>query len=212
MSIEEQIRNFNGQPLTRQILLDILKDYKRPHDKINELVKQKSLVPVKRGVFVPGPKLQLVQPDPFLLANHLYRPSYVSLETALSYWGLIPERVYEITSMTTDRTKEYNTAVGRFTYLHLPLTYYFFGQKQVALAENQLALVATPEKALCDKLIATSGLLFRSSIQLKAWLLEDMRMDRESLRKLQTRNIHSWLKAAPKKKVIELLIKILEDL
>jgi hypothetical protein len=212
MEFEETIKRFGGQPLTRQILLEILKDYKRPHDKIHELVRQQALIPVKRGVFVPGPRLHLTQPEPFLLANHLNGPSYVSLETALSYWRLIPEQVYEIASATTERSKEYHTPVGRFTYTHLPLPYYAFGQMQVTLAENQVALIASPEKAVCDKLITTSGLLFRSLAPLKNWLLEEMRMDREVLRNLQTRTIRSWLPAAPKKKVLELLVNILEDL
>jgi hypothetical protein len=212
MKFEQEIQNFSGQPLTRQILLDVLKDYKRPQDKISELVRKKELIPVKRGVFIPGPHSRLLQPEPFLLANHLYGPSYISLETALSYWRLIPEQAFEIASMTIDRSKKYKTSVGRFTYTHLPLPYYSFGIKQVKLAENQVALVASPEKAICDKLIATSGLLFRSVTQLKGWILEEMRMDPEGLRNLQTRTIHDWLSEAPKRKTLELLIKILDDL
>ena len=91
MDLAEPLREFEGQPLTRQLLMDLLKDYKRPYDKISEMVNQQELIPVKRGIFVPGPKLHIRQPEPFLLANHLRGPSYVSLETALSYWGLIPE-------------------------------------------------------------------------------------------------------------------------
>jgi hypothetical protein len=198
--------------VTRQILLENLKDYKRPQDKISELVRQQKLIPVKRGVFVPGPRLRLQQPEPFLLANHLFGPSYVSLETALSYWRIIPEQVFEIASITTERAKEFQTPVGRFTYTHLPLPYYAFGQMPVTLAEKQVALLASPEKALCDKLISTPGLLFRGRAPLKDWLLEEMRMDREALRNLQTRMMRSWLKDVPKKKVIKLLIDILDDL
>ncbi len=212
MSFEEKIEPFSGQPLTRQILLENLKDYKRPQDKISELVRQQKLIPVKRGVFVPGSRLHLRQPEPFLLANHLYGPSYVSLETALSYWRFIPEKVFEIASITMERTKELQTPVGRFTYTHIPLPYYAFGQMPITLAEKQVALVASPEKALCDKLITTSGLLFRGRAPLKDWLLEEMRIDREALRNLQTGIMRSWLKEVPKRKVIELLIDILDDL
>jgi hypothetical protein len=77
---------------------------------------------------------------------------------------------------------------------------------------NQVALIATAEKALCDKIVTTSGLLFRSVIQLKEWLLEDMRMEKDVLRRLQPRLIRNWLIKAPKKKTLQLLIKILEDL
>ena len=212
MTFQEAIQDFGGQPLTRQVLLNLLKDYKRPFDKITELVKQKALIPVKRGIFVPGPILNIPQPEPYLLANHLMGPSYVSLESALSHWRMIPEQVYEISSVTTGRSKVYNTPLGRFSYMHLPLPYYSFGQQSLELAKNQVALVATAEKALCDKIITTSGLLFRSSVQLLAWLTEDMRMDKEVLRTLQTGMIRDWLDESPKKDSLQLLVKTLEDL
>jgi len=212
MRPEETLQHFSGQPLTRQLLLDLLKAYKRPHDKIAEMVRQQILTPVKRGLFIPGPATKVGQPEPFLLANHLYGPSYVSMETALSHWGLIPEKVYEIASMTTRRSVEYDTKAGRFTYSHLDLPYYTFGQQQLKLSERQTALVARPEKALCDKIIATSGLLFRSGISLRLWLTEDMRMDRDRLRSLRPEMIRSWAKDAPKQESILLLAKTLEDL
>ena len=192
--------------------MGMLKDYKRPYDKINDLVRKQALIPVKKGIFVPGPSLHLRSPEPFLLANHLYGPSYISMETALSHWGLIPEKVFEISSATTGRSQSYETSIGRFSYSHLTLPYYSFGQQQVTMEENQVALVATPEKALCDKLVTTSGLLFRSLVQLKEWLIEDMRMDKDVLRRLQPRLIRSWLTNAPKKTTLQLLVKIIEDL
>src|SRR5947207_11115661 len=100
MDIHRTLQHFDGQPVTRQVLLNLLKDYKRPFDKINEWVKQQVLIPVKRGVFVAGPASRAAQPEPYLLANHLLGPSYVSMETALSYWRLIPEQVFEISSAT----------------------------------------------------------------------------------------------------------------
>ena len=103
MLIERAIKQFEGQVLTRQILLDLLKDYKRPNDKINELVKQQVLLPVKKGLYVPGTAIDVRQPGPFLVANYLMGPSYVSMESALAYWRLIPEFVYEISSATIKR-------------------------------------------------------------------------------------------------------------
>jgi hypothetical protein len=212
MEFREEIQDYGGQPLTRQILLDLLKDYKRPFDKIAELVRQKVLIQVKRGIFIAGPALSIPQPEPFLLSNHLSGPSYVSLETALSHWQLIPELVYEITSVTTGRSKTYQTPIGRFSYTHLPLPYFSFGQQQLELARKQVALVASPEKALCDKIVATSGLLFRSPKQMSAWLIEDMRMNREVLGTLKTDTIGDWINQSPKKDSLQLLVKTLGQL
>jgi predicted transcriptional regulator of viral defense system len=192
--------------------MSLLKDYKRPYDKISELVRKDELIQVKRGLFVPGPATRLRQPEPFLLANHINGPSYVSLESALSFWGLIPEQVYEITSVTTGRSQTYDTKIGRFSFMHLPLSYYSFGQQQVELADLQVALVASAEKAICDKIVTTAGLIFRSSAQVRAWLMEDMRMDRELLRKLRPAMIRDWLPGAPKSDSLKMLVKTLEEL
>jgi len=212
MSFQEAIQAYTEQPLTKQLLLDILKEYKRPHDKIDELVKQQMLVQVKRGLYIPGPKLNIVSPEPFLIANHLYGPSYVSIDSALSYWGLIPERVYEISSVTTNNSKTFKTRIGRFSYTYMPLPYYCLGIKQVALTKRQTVLMASKEKALCDKIITTSGVLLRSVKQTLAFLVEDFRIDKEQLRSFDATAIDNWLKDAPKENSLKILVKTLKSI
>ena len=212
MILTEELENYEGQPLTRQVLMHILKDYKRPYDKINELTKAKKLIPIKRGVFIPGPATPMVVPEKILLANHLWGPSYVSSDSALSYWGMIPERVYETVSMTTNRTKTYRTPIGRFSYIRLPLPYYSFGIQRIELASRQMALIANREKAICDKIITTPGLKLRSVKQTKHYLMEDLRISREILRELNTALVNDYLPDAPKAESISILIKTLNDL
>jgi hypothetical protein len=65
--------------------------------------------------------------EPMEIANPLYGPSYISLEYALSYYGLIPERVESITSVTTKRSKKFITPLGSFSYEHIPLKAYPIG-------------------------------------------------------------------------------------
>jgi len=212
MAFQEQILAYAEQPITKQLLMDMLKEYKRPHDKVDELVKQQMLVQVKRGLYIPGPKTNIVSPEPFLIANHLYGPSYISLDAALSYWGLIPERVYEISSVTTQHSKSYKTTVGKFSYTHIPLPYYSFGIKKAALSKKQTVLIASPEKALCDKIICTSGLLLRSLKQATELLLEDFRIGKERLRSLDAAVIDSWVKDAPQQNSLKTLVKTLTNL
>jgi hypothetical protein len=212
MDFEKNIRKYAGQPLLKQVLLDLLKEYKRPFDKLDDLVKQQVLTQVRRGVYIPGPNLDMQGPEPFLLANHLYGPSYVSLDAALSYWELIPEQVYEITSVTTRNTRQFISAAGRFTYRHMPSPWYSYGIQQVKLADKQTALLAGKEKALCDKLIATAGLQLRSIPQARQLLTEDLRMEPETLKSLDTEMMAGWLSEAPKRRTIEILIKTLDSL
>jgi hypothetical protein len=190
--------------------MEALSSYGRPNDKISEMLKSGELLALRRGLYVPGPELDLPLPNNFLIANHLRGPSYISLESALSYWGLIPERVYEISSVTTKTSKTYETAIGRFSYQHLMTPYYSFGIKSVRLTDMQTALVASPEKALCDKIILTSGILLRSIPQALDFLLEDMRLDEDLLRGFDIATIHSWIEDAPKKNSLQMLVNTLE--
>lgn len=212
MEFRDAIENFAEQPITKQILLEVLRGYKRPYDKIAELVKQGMLILVKRGIYVPGANLKIAEPELFLLANHLLGPSYVSVETALAYWGFIPEKVYEISSVTTQNSKIYNTAIGRFGYTHLPLPYYAFGIQQVELTSKQVVLMASPEKALCDKIICTSGIQLRSTRQVKEFLMDDLRIDNEVLRNMRFQEIEKWIHDSPKNASLTMLVKTIQEL
>ena len=212
MDFRYKAKPFVHAPLTRQVMLDLLKDYKRPNDKISELVKNGDLVALKNGLYVFGDKIDLPSLEPFLIANHLWGPSYISLESAMSYWGLIPERVYEISSITMKLSKKYATPKGRFSYRSMPLPYYSFGIYSTTLSPNQVALVASPEKALCDKIIATAGIFLRSPSQTMNFLLDDLRIDLEWIQKLKANEIDSWIEDAPKKDSLKMLVKTLDGL
>ena len=212
IAFREAIQEYAEEPLTRQVLMNLLKDYKRPNDKINELVKKGELTQLKKGFYIPGPKLNTPRPGSFLIANHLWGPSYISLETALSYWAFIPERVFEVSSIALKRTKTYITPIGRFSYFHTPLPYYSFGIQSISFTQKQTILIASPEKAICDKIVMTSGVFLLSTKQVLEFLIDDMRMEEDMLRRLKIQEMNSWLEAAPKKTSLELLVKTLKDL
>lgn len=199
-------------PVTHQIVAEILAEYDRPNDKIGELLKSGELQSLRRGLYMSGPEADLPAPEPFLIANHLRGPSYVSLEAALWHWGIIPERVYEVSSVTLKTSKIYVNPAGRFSYQHLAAPYYSFGIRSVRLTSKQHALVASPEKAICDKIILTSGILLRSVHQAKEFLIEDMRMDEDILRRLDLSAMRAWIEDAPKKNSLAMLVKMLETL
>lgn len=212
MDFTRQIKKYTNAPLTRHLLLEILREYKRPNDKISELIKSGELISLRRGIYVPGPQTELPIPEPFLIANHLRGPSYVSLEAALSYWGFIPEQIYEISSVTVKTSKKYRTPLGRFDYQQLTTPYYSFGIRHVQLKQNQIALIASPEKAICDKIVLTPKVNLRSVKQTKAFLFEDLRMEEDQLMKLDLEMIMSWIEDAPKKNSLKMLISTLKTL
>jgi hypothetical protein len=212
MNFREIIKQYAEAPIPRHLILELLSDYQSPNDKISELIKSKELISIRRGLYTTGPKLDLPSPEPFLIANHLRGPSYVSLESALSYWNMIPERAYEISSVTIKTSTLYKTPLGRFSYHQLKIPYYSYGIKSIEYSPKQTMLVASPEKALCDKVVLTPNINLRSIKQTREFLIEDLRMDSEVLSALDTKLMELWIKNAPKKSSLEMLIKTLIEL
>lgn len=212
MDIKQLLSEYEGQPITHQLLIGLLKDYSRPNDKIKALKDEGILESVKRGFYVAGKETNITRPERSLIANHLYGPSYVSMDAALMHYGLIPERVYTVTSMTTKPSKSFKTPMGMFTYHYLQLPYYSFGLDTVLLNTNQQVIIATPEKALADKIATTSGILLRSMSSARDYVIEDLRMDESELKKFDTSSMLTWLPNAPKKESLAMLIKMIKRL
>jgi len=111
---------------------------------------------LRRGVYMVAPPYQKVRPHPFLIANHLQRASYVSGQSALSLYGLIPDVVQLITSVTAGRPELLETPLGIFEFRHIKPEL-LCGYRMIDLGKNQQALVSVPEKALLDLVYLTPG-------------------------------------------------------
>src|SRR4030065_925655 len=112
--------------------------------------KKKGLVlEVKKGLYVLNEHDRKITPSRYFLANQIYEPSYVSTEFALGYYDLIPERVVDVTSVTTRKTARFENPFGLFLYQHVGIPCFegFIEKKE----ENDLSfMIATPEKAVID--------------------------------------------------------------
>lgn len=212
MPFRRKIKEYVNVPLTHQLVSEVLTGYRRPNDKISELINSGFLISLRRGLYVPGPESDLPVPHLFVVANHLRGPSYISLESALSYRGIIPERVPETCSITLKASFAYDTPVGRFTYRHLDSPYYSFGIERMEVAPGQFAMVASAEKAICDKIITTSGINLRSRSQTLDFLVEDLRIDEETLGTLNAAKIERWTEDAPKRTSLQMLVKTIRSL
>lgn len=158
-------------------LMDRLKEYAQPRQKIRVWLQNKMLLRVKKGIYVFG---QSSSRGPYCLehlANIIYGPSIISLEYALSFYGWIPESVHEVTSVTTGRNKIFNTPVGRFNYRHQSRKYFPYGTTDI-LIKNRHVLMATPEKALLD-LLYFSKPIISSQNEFNEHLFENLRINEE---------------------------------
>ena len=114
------------------------------------------LIQLRRGLYTLAAPYATSPPDPLAVASRLRVPSYVSLQTALSYHGVIPESAPVVTSVTTNRPGRLETPLGAFLYRHIKRAL-FWGYREVDDGEGQKAFVAVPEKALLDLFYLTPG-------------------------------------------------------
>ncbi len=115
---------------------------------VREWVKKDYLIPLKRGLYIFSSQWRKIQPSVVFMANFLVLPSYVSLEQALGFYEIIPEKVTVITSVTTKKTKIFKNSVGSFEYRSIKEDLFFGFKKEID--NNQEFFIALPEKALLD--------------------------------------------------------------
>ena len=168
-----------------QTLLDQLRDYARPRDKITDLLRKRIIIRVKKGLYVFGDDYRKKPFSKELLANLIFGPSYVSIDYALHYYGLIPEYVQTVLSVTTGRSREFKTPVGRFVYRHLPLTAFRLGMDRIEIDNGRAFLMALPEKALADKLYLDSqGINLTTLDAMERYLEDHLRIDMVELNRM----------------------------
>jgi hypothetical protein len=184
--------------------------YRRPNDKISQWLADQSLIAIKRGLYVCNPSLTGQPLSLPLIANQLYGPSYVSVDYALSHYGLIPEAVHQITSVTTRRGKTYDTPIGRFSYERLASQVYPLGIVSTRNDAGHYYLMASKEKALCDKLILTSNLSITSSASLLSYLDQDLRLDMNQLADFDPAIVRRIAAVGVKRRLLESLCLLLE--
>lgn len=131
---------------------DILSSAKNRQAFLNQLKRWQNkglVIKLKRGLYLLQKEERKVEPSYFFIANQLYSPSYVSLEYALHFYGLIPERVNTVTSATTKKTTRFKNETGIYTYQHLkPVA--FRGFKAMKETNDLNYFIAEPEKAVVD--------------------------------------------------------------
>lgn len=142
---------------------------------VKRAVKEGLLVRVKRGLYLIATKIKRLLPNEFELALIIYRPSFVSLESALSYHGWIPEAVYTTTCVSTKRAKEFETPIGIFSYKCVPVEGFYIGVDRIETKTGSM-FIATPWRALAD-LIYIKRKDWKNLVQLS----NDLRIDIDTL-------------------------------
>lgn len=182
-------------------LLDALQEYACPRDKISDLLSKDVIVRVKKGLYVFGDSYRNAPYSREVLANLIYGPSCISLEYALHYHGLIPERTEALTSVTTKRPKQFQTPVGLFIYKNVPEVGFHIGLQRIELGRGRAFLMACPEKSLADKLRSDRGLKIRSQKECLEYLVTSLRVEENDLMNLDSGLLEKIAAAYGSKKI-----------
>jgi len=158
-------------------VIHALSQYKNPRVKINDLLKKGEIIRIKKGLYVFGPALAQKPYSKETLANLIYGPSYISLEYALSFYGLIPEKVETVTSVTNKRKKLFRTPVGVFSYAYINPDLFPHGTTLHRIDDRHTILIATKEKAVCDTLYFTKKLA--GIADMETYLFKNLRINRD---------------------------------
>jgi hypothetical protein len=150
MKFDELLASASKQPFFETgLLLAGAVDPTDVRRQLSRWVQAGRVIQLRRGLYTLAAPYRQNPPHPFLIANSMLPGSYVSLQSALAYYGLIPEYVVQTLSVTTQRPAHWRNALGDFRFQHLAL-HLFFGYQQASFTPGQDAFIALPEKALLD--------------------------------------------------------------
>lgn len=203
--MNQALSNIQKEEFDYVTLCQALADYASPRDKIRSMLRKQEIIRIKKGLYILGESYRKRPFSRELLANLIYGPSYISLEYALSHHGLIPERVETITSTTCGGNRSFSTPIGLFTYWSVHAAYYSVGVDLVSNDADVSFLMATPEKALADKISRDRGLNISSRKDMAAYLQDDLRIDEAALRQLNIKLIEEIAGRTSSRKVRLLL-------
>lgn len=201
--------NIGNVPFDLNVLASVFPETKHIIEKARRLESDGKIIRLKRGLYVASPEETGKVLNRNLIANHIYGPSYVSLQTALRHYGLIPERVHLIQSLTTKHSRSFETPVGSFDYESCRMEYFPIGVRPEN--ENGITyLIATPEKALCDLINYSKGVNLRFMKDVALYLEEDIRFDMDALSGLDISILENCAAYSRKSQNINTLIKYIK--
>lgn len=195
-------------PITTSVIESLYSELKSTNKKVAWLEKQGYIIRLKRGLYVVSPKYSGKMLSTELIANHLYAPSYISMSTALRYYGLIPEAVYVNQSMTIKHSRHFQTPIGNYDYKYISREAFPIGLRSLQKGDYAF-LIASPEKALCDLIANSSKVYLRYMKDVENYLEHDIRMDMEEFYKFDQSVLEEYMKVGKKVESISMVLKFL---
>jgi len=209
--VKSPLEQLGNIPVTAAALESLFPLIKGGNQKIRLLERDNQIIRLKRGLYVCNPKVTGIPLSTGLIANHLYPPSYVSMSSALRYYGLIPEEVYVMQSMTLKHSRDFDTPIGRFEYTYISKDVFPVGLTSIK-EKDYAFVIATPEKALCDLIANSPGVNLRYPKDAILYLEEDLRMELSELKQMNPAILEEYVKVGKKAESILTLLRLKKQL
>ena len=206
--MDRKLTEIGTIPVTTSIIESLYPELKSADKKVTWLEKQGIIIRLKRGLYVINPEYSGKTLSSELIANHLYTPSYISMSTALRYYGLIPEAVYVHQSMTVKHSRNFQTPVGSYDYKYISREAFSIGVRSMHKGDYAF-LIASPEKALCDLIANSSKVNLRYMKDVEIYLEQDIRMDMDEFYKMDETIFKDYIKVGKKADSISRLLKFM---
>lgn len=206
--MNKSLKEIGNIPVTTSIIESLYPGLKSAEKKVAWLEKNGYIIRLKRGLYVINPEYTGKAISSELAANHIYAPSYISMSSALRYYGLIPEAVYAHQSMTVKHSRSFDTPIGFYDYKHISREAFPIGVKSIHRGDYAF-LIASPEKALCDLIANSPKVNLRYLKDVQTYLEDDIRMDIEELYKMDMRIFEDYVKVGKKADSVSTLLKFI---
>ena len=203
-----RLKKIGNIPVTTSVIESLYPELKSLNKKVVWLEKNGYIIRLKRGLYVVNPEHSGKTLSSELIANHLYAPSYISMSTALRYYGLIPEAVYIHQSMTVKHSRSFQTPIGNYDYKYIARDAFSVGVRSINKGDYAF-LMASPEKALCDLIANSSKVNLRYMKDVEVYLENDIRMDMDEFYKMDATIFEDYIKVGKKADSISVLLKLL---
>jgi len=141
--------------------------------------QKKEIMTLKPGLYCLSEQFRRKNPHPFVIASLLCSPSYISMESALKYHGLIPEAIYQVISVSSHRTKTFKTPLGNFFYSKIPCQKFRAGVKCIKINNNTWAFIADPVRAIADLIYKNKEVTWE--FENMSYIYESLRIEQDDL-------------------------------
>lgn len=206
--MKDELYTLGNTPVTSATIASLYPKLSGSNQKVAALENSGEIIRLKRGLYVVNPEISGKRISIELAANHIYSPSYISMLSALRWYGLVPERVSTVQSMTVKHSRDFTNSLGSFEFTRIGRNVFPIGLRSEE-SEGASFIIASPEKALCDLIANTSGLNLRYLKDARTYLEEDLRFDMDALKEFDLSILKQYADTGKKAGSIETIIRLI---